>query len=250
MKERALVVSVHDVSPWTRNSCDRILRELGEIGVGATSLLVIPDHHHRGHWRDDAEASAWLVGKAGAGHEVVTHGYFHQRERRPGESAATKMTTRWYTADEGEFYDIDRAEARSLVEKANAELRELGLDPAGFIAPAWLLGTGAEAALRELGVEYTTRLGGVFDLRTGEAHRSQSLVWSVRSVWRRQVSLAWNALLFRRMAPRDLLRISIHPVDVEHRSIWRQVRAFVARALADREAVTYQAWLIRQRAVS
>ena len=57
-----------------------------------------------------------------------------------------KAMTRIYTADEGEFYDIDRATARELVSKAREEFRGIGLDPRGFIAPAWLLGPEAEAA--------------------------------------------------------------------------------------------------------
>ena len=62
-----------------------------------------------------------------------------------------KLTTRVYTADEGEFYDLDRADAATLVNRGNAELRELGFTPRGFIAPAWLLSEEAETALREVG---------------------------------------------------------------------------------------------------
>ena len=240
---RALVVSVHDVSPRTRTACERILAALAESGVKVASLLVIPDHHHHGHFLEDAEFCTWLAAQAQAGHEVVAHGYFHQRTRRSGESAMAKMTTRIYTADEGEFYDLDRETARSLVSKALAEFRSIGLDPRGFIAPAWLLGAEAEAALRDLEIEYTTRLGSVLDLRSGTAHHSQSLVWSVRSRSRRATSRVWNALLFKRLAGNPLMRLAIHPVDIEHTAIWRQIRALVARALADRRPLTYQAWL-------
>ena len=40
---RALVVSLHDVSPRTRGACAEILRELAALGVPRCSLLVIPD---------------------------------------------------------------------------------------------------------------------------------------------------------------------------------------------------------------
>ena len=245
---RALVVSLHDVSPRTHAGCERILCELRALGVGACSLLVIPDHHRRGHFLDDAAFCTWLRAQVQRGHEAVIHGYFHQRARRDGESAIQKMTTRIYTADEGEFYDIDREAARTLVSRARDEFRKTGLDPRGFIAPAWLLGAEAGAALRELEIEYTTRLGSVLDLRTGTTHRSQSLVWSVRSGWRRATSRVWNAFLFKRLAANPLMRISIHPADIEHAAIWRQIRALVGRALATREAFTYQTWLTGKRA--
>ena len=211
------------------------------------SLLVIPDHHRRGHFLADAECASWLRAQAAAGHELVMHGYHHERARRAGESVGAKLTTRIYTADEGEFFDLGRAEAAALVKKARGEFRQLGVEPAGFIAPAWLLSAEAEAALRELGCGYTTRLGSVVDLQTSRVFKSQSLVWSVRSAWRRQVSRAWNGMLFRALAANPLLRISIHPVDLRHAPIWRQIRGLVTRALADREPLTYHAWLTRQR---
>ena len=240
---RALVVSLHDVSPRTRPACERILADIAALGVPACSLLVIPDHHRRGHFHEDAAFCTWLREQARRGHEAVIHGYFHQRARRDGESAMQKMTTRIYTADEGEFYDLDRPTARALVTQAREEFRKIGLDPHGFIAPAWLLGAEAEAALRELEIDYTTRLGSVLDLRTGTTHSSQSLVWSVRSAWRRATSRVWNALLFQRLAANPLMRISIHPADIEHAAIWRQIRALIARALVDRSPLTYQGWL-------
>ena len=220
-----------------------MLAELERLGVRACSLLVIPDHHHRGHFLEDTAFCEWLCEQVRNGHEVVIHGYFHQRARRKGESLAGKIATRFYTADEGEFYDLDRATARPLVKKAAAEFATIGLKPCGFIAPAWLLGAEAEAALRDLGIEYTTRLGSVLDLRGGTLHRSQSLVWSVRSGWRRATSLAWNAFLFRRLARNRVLRIAIHPVDAAHLRVWQQVCGFVKRAVADREPCTYAQWI-------
>ncbi len=248
MTRRSLVVSLHDVSPHTRADCTAILAELAALGVPRCSLLVVPDHHRGGHFLADVECVAWLQALASAGHELVVHGYHHQRARREDESVGVKFTTRLYTADEGEFYDLDRGAARALVEKARTDFRQLGVEPAGFIAPAWLLGAEAEAALREVGCEYTTRLGSVVELKTAKVFQSQSLVWSVRSAGRRQASRAWNALLFRQLAENPLLRISIHPVDRRHPQIWQQVRELIARALADREPLTYHEWLIRQRA--
>ena len=156
---RALVVSLHDVSPQTRGACAVILGALAALGVPRCSLLVIPDHHRRGHFLADAACAAWLRAQAAAGHELVMHGYYHERARRDGESVGAKLTTRIYTADEGEFFDLERAQAAALVEKARADFRQLGVEPAGFIAPAWLLSAEAEETLRELGCGYTTRLG-------------------------------------------------------------------------------------------
>ncbi len=244
---RALVVSLHDVSPLTRERCERIVEDLAALGAVRLSLLVIPDHHGRGRVGEDAALCGWLRARAAEGHEIVTHGYFHRRARRGQESLVQKFTTRVYTAGEGEFYDLDSGEAAELISRGNAELRELGLDPRGFIAPAWLLSVGAEKALRDLGCEYTTRLRTVSDLRTGEECETQSLCWSVRAGWRRAVSLAWNAVLNSRLEEADLLRISVHPPDIEHGAIWRQIRSFITDAMRTREGMTYLDWITRSR---
>ena len=247
MPNPALIVSLHDVSPFTYAACARIVPQLEALGVTRLSLLVIADHHHRGHFAADSEFCDWLRANAAAGHEIVTHGYYHQRERLPQESAMQRITTRVYTADEGEFYDIEKEQARARVKRANEELRAAGLSPRGFIAPAWLLSREAESALCELGCEYTTRLGVITDLKTGRTYASQSICWSVRSGWRRAASRLWNALLFHRLAANPLLRVAVHPVDIEQKSIWHQIRGLISRALQTREPLTYFEWLSRQR---
>jgi predicted deacetylase len=236
---KSLVVSLHDVSPLTRDRCVRIVSELGALGVSRVPLLVIPNHHGRGAVREDAALCEWLRARAGEGHEIVTHGYFHRRERRGNESLVQKLTTRVYTADEGEFFDIGKEAAAELVTRGNAELRELGLEPRGFIAPAWLLSREGERALVELGCEYTTRIGAVHDLKRGRVHEARSLCWSVRSAWRRIASIVFNAALYSRLRKAALLRVAVHPVDIEHPAIWRQIRRLIGDALRTREPQTY-----------
>jgi len=248
MSARALVVSVHDVSPGTRDAVADILSGLAEMGVSRVSLLVIPDHHHRGNITGDTAFGSWLRELVAAGHEAVLHGYFHHRERRPGESAGTRFFTRLYTADEGEFFDIAFGDARALLARGRDELAQCaGVPPAGFIAPAWLLSAGGEEAARDLGFAYTTRLKSLSDLSTRRLHHSQSLCWSVRAPWRRAVSLAWNRILFHALRPNPLLRISIHPPDIAHPAIWRQILFLTTLALEDREVITYQEFIACSR---
>lgn len=240
--QRALVVSLHDVSPQTWEPCRRILAALHGLGVSAASLLVIPDHHHRGHFAKDAAFCEWLRARVGGGDEAVIHGYYHQRKPRSGESIADRIVTRSYTAGEGEFFDISYDEARALVAKARDEFHATGLHPTGFIAPAWLLSAEGERAIGSLGIRYTTRLRTVTDLQRLET-KSQSLCWSVRAAWRRATSHVWNAFLFHWLENEALMRIAIHPVDIAHPRIWRQITRIIAAALATRKAMTYAEWI-------
>jgi len=249
---RGLVASIHDVSPRTREVTEQMLADLKALGVRRTSLLVIPDHHHCGHFQDDPEFCDWLAGCVRAGHEAVVHGYFHLREKPAGTGGGlwSRLVTESYTAGEGEFYDLDEAEAFARVTRALGEFHAAGLTPTGFIAPAWLLGDAAARAVARAGFQYTTRIGRVEDLVRGKAHPSQSLVYSVRAAWRRATSLAWNSLLLRALGERPLVRMGLHPPDWSHPAIREHARKCLVRALAGREAMTYEDWLGRQRALS
>lgn len=249
MEKRALVVSIHDVSPRTQPAVTRMLAELAALGVARTSLLVIPDHHGRGHFNADPACVRWLQDLEQAGHEIVIHGYSHRRAAKPGDTGRSKLVTEFYTAGEGEFFDLGQTTATALLERARGEFAAARLHPVGFIAPAWLLSADAERALLAGGFRYTTRLRTFHHLATGRVEHCQSLVWSVRAAWRRVISLGWNRFLFARASCEPLLRISLHPPDLDHPRIWRQICALTRCAAAQREATTYAAWADRAGAV-
>lgn len=241
--QRALVVSIHDVAPSTRAKVEKMLARLADLGVGSCSLLIVPDFHHQGRSLGDPESTAWLLRLSEHGHEIVIHGFYHERARRAGENARQKVVTRIYTADEGEFYDLEYEEALRLMRTAQNEFAAHGFHPSGFIAPAWLLGADAQRAATEAGFRYTTTLRGVRDLGSSEEFASQSLVYSVRSDWRCALSLFWNRMLFRRLTTNPLLRLGLHPPDLDHPGVWRQIEALIVKALRDRRPMTYLEWL-------
>ena len=242
-----MVVSLHDVAPSSQEITNTIISELARRGVSVCSLLVIPDYHHQGLFTRDRQFVSWLRGLEADGHEIVIHGYFHERPCRAQESFRDKFVTRFYTQQEGEFYDLTYDEALQRITAARDEFHANDLKPRGFVAPAWLLSKEAERAARDAGLEYTTRLHKVCDLRAGNEFTAQSIVYSVRRNWRRGISRICNATLFRYLEAMPLLRISIHPPDYSHPTIWRQVTHIIDRAITSRTATTYQDWIAQQR---
>jgi uncharacterized protein len=244
---QALIVSVHDVAPATRAAAERIIAELSHHQVPVCSLLVVPNYHHRGSSMEDRDFVRWLQDLETQGHEIVIHGYFHERPRRDGERIREKFLTRFYTNDEGEFYDLDYDEAFRRITRARDDFAKAGLRPRGFVAPAWLLGSAAERAAVAAEMEYTTRLTGVRDLRFGDNFHARTLTYSVRNGWRRVASLVWNGALARQLAGALLARISIHPSDLEHPEIWQQIVRLTDRLIEDRTATTYRDWIAERR---
>jgi len=243
----SIVVSLHDVAPRTQQITSTIISELSAHGVRVCSVLVVPDYHHEGLFAKHGEFVTWLRTLEADGHEVVIHGYFHERPRHTKETLRDKFMTRFYTQNEGEFYDLGYEEALRRITTARDEFRALGLKPRGFIAPAWLLGNEAEQAVRDAELEYTTRLRTVYDLRSESTFPARTLVYSVHSNWRRALSRTWNAALFHLLKTKPLLRISIHPPDYSQPTIWNQILEFVAATRNARIATTYQDWVAEQR---
>src|SRR5213075_2805807 len=242
-----MVVSLHDVAPSTQQIANTIISELARHGVSVCSLLVVPDYHHQGLFASDQQFVSWLRGLEADGHEIVIHGYFHERPPLKSESLYDKLLTRFYTRNEGEIYDLSYEEALRRITTARDEFRAQGLKPRGFIAPAWLLGDEAERAACDAKMEYTTRLRSVCDLRSGNVFPARTLVYSVHSAWRRALSRSWNAALFRLLKTKPLLRISIHPPDYSQPTIWKQILGFIAATKSPRIETTYQDWIAEQR---
>lgn len=242
----ALIVSLHDVSPVTFEASRAIVQDLRTASVGRLSLLVVPNHHHLGHFLNDPALCDWLKARAEDGYETVVHGYYHQRDSKVGESVKDRLITEVYTAGEGEFFDVSEAEADEKLGKALAEFAELGLHPTGFIAPAWLLSTEGRESVRKHGFRYTTTLRDIIDLQRGTIYPTQSLVYSVRSAWRRQSSIVWNPFLKGTLAKTSVIRLGIHPPDWKFPAIRAQILRFAASLARERDVTTYGAWVSAQ----
>ncbi len=174
-----LIVSFHDLHPGSRVQCERFLAICRECGVERTTLLVVPRWHGAPPCDDDREFAAWLRERAEEGHEICLHAYLHRVDVVTG-SAVQRAMGRHYTAGEGEFYQIDEAEAATRLREGLRIVRDgCGVPVWGFTAPAWLLSGGGRAALRKLGFHYTTRWGQVELLQpqgeAAEADREESV---------------------------------------------------------------------------
>jgi predicted deacetylase len=241
---RVLVISIHDVNSSTVDVVTDILASLRKKGVTKVSLLTVPDYHGKGKINIHPDFCRWLNEQKTAGHEIVLHGYFHLRPQLKREKSVFKqLVARSYTAGEGEFYDLKYAEALKRLEWGREVLTNAGFLPAGFIAPAWLLGREAEQAVEDAGFRYTVRWGSVTDFETGKIHAAHTLAYSTRAAWRRVTSTLWNPLLHRFCATHPLIRISIHPPDWQFSRLRAQILRFTEQALAVRSPMTYHEWV-------
>ena len=232
--DRVVCVVLHDVAASTRAGCLRVLEAVAEVAELPMTLLAVPRYHGE---TPTPEFEAWLGQRSRRGDELALHGWTH-RDEMPAAGALDRLRRRHYTRSEGEFWALPEAEASRRIDAGIDWFQDHGWPLAGFVAPAWLLGPGAWAALATKRFEYTATLRHLFHLPGRQRVTSQSVVYSTSSEWRRKTSLLWNATAARIERGNPLLRIELHPRDADFAAVRRSWQVILERALRDRRAAT------------
>ena len=243
-RQRAISVVLHDVAPATWPACARLLEMVDACGDVPVTLLVVPDYHHRGRIGDDAAFRGAIEQRLARGDELALHGLYHLDDSAPRPHGALQWATRrLYTASEGEFAALDADVAERHMRAGLEQFAELGWPVRGFVAPAWLMSTGTRTALTRMPFGYTSTRRALYTLPDWREYRHPSLVWSVRSAWRRGASQVVNTLQERRLRGAPLLRLGLHPADADHPAAVDFWRNTLRSALRTRRAVTKAGWL-------
>ncbi len=243
--DRRLVVSIHDVSPTFADPIDQLAETVGRILEGPRfAMLVVPDHWGTAPLDRSPAFVRRLRRWADAGVEMFLHGLVH-RDTSAHRNAAAGLKARYMTAGEGEFLGLGADEAehrmrsgRDIVEDA------IGRPVAGFIAPAWLYGPGAMAALKTCGFALAEDHFRVWQPATGAiVARGPVITWASRSNARTASSLAVAAAA--RALPDWLptLRVAVHPGDVTKASLMTSIDRTL-RTLASRRTIARYADLL------
>ena len=216
-----LLVSIHDVSPAQAAAVARLWSLCAERGI-IPALLVVPNWH--GDWPLERHPGfvAWLRARASEGAEIALHGERHDEAGLP-----RRLADRWRawgrTAGEGEFLTLDAASARERLDRGLALLRRLGLDPTGFVPPAWLAREDAYQAAAAAGLAFSEDERSVRLLPSSKRVASPVVRWSARTRVRAwgSVGVAAARSLFQRRA--RFPRIALHPGDLGHPATTRSV---------------------------
>lgn len=233
------MVSLHDVHAGSWRAYRSFLDDLAGLGVGRTTLLVVPCWKGVSPVEPSSGLAAWLRSAGASGHEICLHGLTHHAERLRGGPVA-RAVGRWYTDREGEFQRLGYEEAYERLREGRTILARAGLDSAGFTPPAWLASRETLRALADLGFAYSTSFGSVVSPGTGARLPAPVLTFSTRSRWRRDVSRRYVPALARLVERSPVLRVAVHPGDLLHPEIRRTLDAVLRRVVPGRRAVTYQ----------
>jgi predicted deacetylase len=197
---RTIAVALHDIEPATFERCALIRDWLDDHGVDRVTLLVIParDLHPLGE--RSPEMVQWLAERRRAGDSIAQHGFRHERLRRPGWYERALAPVRAGRA--AEFVGLDDPETRRAVEAGWRLLKLAGIEPDGFVAPAYAYTPALRRALSTRFRWWASLLG---------LHGTPERSW-------RQLTPAWSPTSVRAgalLAGRTL-RLDLHPAYLDH----------------------------------
>jgi hypothetical protein len=232
-----LLTSIHDVSPRFESEVDRLLDQLRPHVGERLAMLVVPNHWSQAPIVAGSQFATRLRGWSDSGIEMFLHGYFHKDDaehRGLDRLRATHMTAR-----EGEFLGLTRDEAVRRISDGRSLLEAIiGKPITGFVAPAWLYGSGAHQALFDSSIRLAEDHWRVWSPETGRTlARGPVITWASRTAFRLRSSLIAAAVL--RHAPIDVLRIGVHPPDCRSPQLMRSIGKTLSLAAIDRKPAAY-----------
>lgn len=234
----SLLVSIHDVGPKSEGAVDRLCALIDPVtGSNRYAMLVVPNHWGQAPIVPGSPFAARLRRWAEQGTEIFLHGWYHHDDSRHDGIISRWKATRM-TASEGEFLGLDYTTAYNRMCDGRALLEDIIGNPVtGFVAPAWLYGPAALAALADCEFALAEDHLRVWRPRDGKVlARSPVITWASRSASRRGSSLAVAAAARWLMPGHRGMRLAVHPGDAAVPSLVRSIETTV-RSLAGRAHV-------------
>jgi hypothetical protein len=235
----SLLVSIHDVTPALAAGVERLWALCVARGL-RPALLVVPDWH--GEWPLEAHPTfvAWLRARADEGVEIVLHGERHDEVGLP-RRLGDELRAWGRTVREGEFLTLDEPAARERIVRGRARLWALGLEPVGFVPPAWLAREEAHRAAGGIGLGFSEDDRAIHLYPSGRRVAAPVVRWSARGAVRAWGSVAVARARWTLQGRVPLARIALHPQDLGHPATAAAIGPTLDRWLVRHRPVTYTA---------
>jgi len=233
---RTIAIALHDIEPATYTRCALIRDWLYDHGVDRVTLLVIPARDLHPLAERSPDMVSWLADCRASGDAIAQHGFQHAPLRGAAPWPRQILQARSHLRA-AEFVGLDARETRSAVDAGWRLLRLAGIEPHGFVAPAYAYTPALHATL-----------AGRFRWWAGLLHLHQPAPCPARSPFAPAWSLAGGGPVRGALSPALVrfgaltagrtLRLDLHPSDLEHPRHMLALES-VLRGARDRRAVTY-----------
>jgi predicted deacetylase len=230
-RSRTIAVALHGIEPATYERCAVIRDWLDDHGVDRVTLLVIPARDLHPVGERSPEMVRWLAERRDAGDSIAQHGFQHVCLRR-GSLLAHRP---------GEFTGLDADETRRAVHAGWRVMKLAGIEPDGFVAPAYAYTAALRHELRRRFRWWADllRIQRAADDEGDPATASRAPAFSLAEDGLIARALSPPLLRAGAMLPTSTLRLDLHPGDLRHPRHMMALEWALQRSRA-RRAVTYR----------
>jgi len=239
LARRRIAVALHDIEPATFERCALIRDWLEDHGIDRVTLLVIParDLHPLGE--RSPEMTDWLAERHRAGDSIAQHGFQHAQLGRGQFSRGMLLHAR--SRRSAEFVGLDDDEARRAVEAGWRVLKLAGIEPDGFVAPAYAYTPALRRVLPKRFRWWASllRLHRTFTVAHNGPHQRLTPAWGMGTDTPLQCALSPALIRAGSMLCGETLRLDLHPSALEHTRHMLALEWVLQRTGRRREAITY-----------
>jgi predicted deacetylase len=245
---RRIAVALHDIEPATFERCALIRDWLNDHGVDRVTLLVIParDLHPLGE--RSPEMASWLAECRRAGDSIAQHGFQHTQLRRGG-AFSRQTLTHARSGRSAEFVGLDRDETRRAVDAGWRVLKLAGIEPDGFVAPAYAYTPALRQVLPDKFRWWASLLRLHRTLAVADGDDSPRMIapaWGMGTDSPSRRALSPALIRAGSLVCGNTMRLDLHPTDLQNVRYMLALEWVLSRAGHRREAITYDELIIDQ----
>jgi len=198
MKQKELVISIHDFTHYFNSELEEIITELNQLNLKKRSILVIPNYKHI-PLESNSLTIDLLHQEVEQDNEICLHGYNHRAYK-------------WFR----EFKDIDYALATEKLLAGKRKLAEVGvLKLSGFVPPYWKISKDGLAACKDQGFTFVASNPNLINLSTNKKYKSRPIWYWPTNNTLNNLFQTFDSFLTKIWHQNNgLVRIAIHPQDL------------------------------------
>lgn len=239
-RPRRIAVALDDVEPATFERCALMRDWLEDHGIERVTLLVIParDLHPLGE--RCPEMAQWLLERQRRGDSIAQHGFQHNHLRRASGPLTQLRAVLGGAAPE--FRGLDEDETRRAVDAGWRVLKLAGIEPDGFVAPAYAYTPQLRRVLPRRFRWWASLLRLHQTLLAPEQEPGAGLApaWGATGAGPLQRLLAPPLIRCGGLLAGETLRLDLHPAALAHPRQMLALEWVLARSARRRAAVTYE----------
>ncbi len=243
MREKGLIIAFHDVAPHSYEAFKAFAGDLECLGIDRFTWLVVPWWHGQSKLKAKSQCAQYLRRRASQGDALIAHGLTHRWEITTTRvSLKDLFIGRVYTDCESEFLGLQEAPLRDRVLLSRILLAQAELPVSGFVAPAWILPPWGLRVVREAGFSVTETYQHLYFLKDGRRCRAPVLTTSSRTTLRVFLSRFLVPALSRVFRESAVVRLAIHPADLEEPVVRNLIRSLAVNLCTHRQLYTLASW--------